>query len=61
MKNFKEFETAMNPEKIQQISNKIIDKLDKINPKLDEFEFERSYNLSLTMRLLKEYHKWLND
>ncbi|MGG7144830.1 hypothetical protein ACQPVP_15410 [Clostridium nigeriense] len=61
MKNFKDFQSTMNQEKVKEISNEIINKLDNTNHQLGEIEFERSYNFSLTMRLLKEYHKWLND
>lgn len=59
-KNFIEFKSNISPEKLEYLSDEITAKLNTISPELDLFEFERSFNFSLTMKLLEEYHEWLN-
>lgn len=59
-KNFDDFKSIITNKKIEEISNEITNKLLEIDDEFDELSFERSFNLSLTMRLLNEYHNWLN-
>lgn len=59
-KDFIKFKSNISPEKLKYLSDEITTKLNAINPELDPIEFERSFNFSLTMKLLEEYHEWLN-
>ncbi|UFH63890.1 hypothetical protein [Clostridium cadaveris] len=61
MKNFSDFKSTISQEDLLKISNEITDNLNKIEPQLDVIEYNRSFNLSLTMRLLEKYHNWLNN
>jgi hypothetical protein len=61
VKDFNDFKKTISEKDFKLISNQITEKLNATTPSLDVFEYERSFNLSLTMRLLEEYHKWLNN
>jgi hypothetical protein len=61
LKDFTDFKATISQEELKNISNEITDKLNKIKPELDIVEYDRSFNFSITMRLLEEYHRWLNN
>lgn len=61
MKDFNNFKSTITKEEINKISNQIMDNLNKIQPEPDFFSYQRSFNLSLTMKLLEKYHLWLHS
>lgn len=60
-KDFNDFKKTIPNEKSTAISNEIINKLNNSDVELNVVEYQRSYNAMFTMKLLEEYHNWLNN
>lgn len=67
MKKFEDFKSTITDDDLDSMTNEILDNLNQ-NPSKDSVEdsfeeiiwFTRSYNLSMTMRLIEKYHNWLH-
>ena len=68
MKNYEDFKATTTDDVIDSMMGKVLQKLNLISdeePIEDPYEklvwFTRSYNLSVTIRLLEKYHNWLHN
>lgn len=67
MKSYEDFKTSITPEVLSSIEGEVVDNLArhlKENPFEDSAKeliwFNRSFSVSLTMRLIEKYHNWLH-
>lgn len=66
-KNFDDFKKYVATLDTQAIQDSIIAELNELEKALDMSEIDtliwrtRSFNAKLTMKMLEEYHNWLND
>lgn len=65
-KQFSDFEAYLSTLDIQAMQDSIVDELNEREKQMNMSETEaliwrsRSFNAKFTMRMLKEYHNWLN-